>query len=206
MAEPERREHAALQKSYFDRKVEYFMQPVPAEVERRTRAIVEAAGLAGGSRVLDVATGVGVLIPHILERGVKAGNLMGCDLSEQMLAGARARYPGVFFWLGDFLDFPRSLGPFDAIFFNACFGNFFDQRSVIDTAVHLADRGGRIVISHPMGSGFVAALHKSEPEIVPHLLPAEDKLSEWARDFRLQLETFRDEPDLYLAILRKSPQ
>lgn len=202
MPEDERRTHAELQRAYFDARAFIFTQPVPADVEKRTLRIIESACLSPGSRVLDVATGAGVLIPHFLAAGVRPEDITGCDLSKNMLSEASNRYPGVRFWQGDFLDFPGLPGAFQAIFFNACLGNFYNQEEVMARAAFLLASGGRIVISHPMGAGFVAQLHRAEPEIVPHLLPEAGQLLDWATLFSLVLETFVDEEALYIAVLK----
>lgn len=203
MSDQERQAHDELEKAYFDELVEFFKRPIPEQVQKRTRAIVEAAKLNESSRVLDVGTGVGVLIDHILNSGVPHSNIVGCDLSVRMLAEARVRYPGVKFWQGDFLDLPAEYGPFNTVLINACFGNFLDQSAVIARAAQFLAPGGRIVISHPMGNRFVEALHASEPEIVPHPLPERETLASWALSFALALELFRNDQDLYIAILRR---
>jgi ubiquinone/menaquinone biosynthesis C-methylase UbiE len=84
MSEIERRAHAELQRKYFDKLAYGFTQPIPADVEERTRRIVRAAKLHDESRVLDVATGTGVLIAHFVAAGVNANNIAGCDLSAHM--------------------------------------------------------------------------------------------------------------------------
>lgn len=201
MPKDKRQAHADLQRSYFDLKINIFKLPIPEDVQARTHRIIEASAVSSGCRVLDVGTGIGVLVAHFLAAGVTPADIVGCDLSERMLAEARQRYPGVTFWQGDFLDFPSSAGPFDAVFFNACFGNFYDQDSVITKAVSLLDGGGRIVISHPMGARFVAQLNAHEPEIVPHLLPGHERLSKWCKQHDLTLSHWVDERDLYIARL-----
>jgi len=62
---------------------------------------------------------------------------------------------------------------------------------------------GRIVISHPMGAGFVKRLNETEPEIVPHLLPSREILNDWAATFALTPELFRNQSDLYTAVLKR---
>jgi SAM-dependent methyltransferase len=201
MPEDESKAHAEQQRAYFDQRTFVFAQPIPAAVQKRTRTIVEAAGLDSQARVLDVGTGIGVLVPHFLSQGVRPQNITGCDLSPNMLHEARRRYPDVRFWQGDFLEFPSDFGTFDAIFFNACFGNFYDQGKVLEKAAALLSGDGSLVISHPMGARFVAQLRAAEPEIVPHCLPGRQVLLEWATGLGLILDTFVDEADLYIAIL-----
>ena len=106
MDERSRLKHNAEQARYFDTRVDLFQQPIPDSIQDRARSIVRTARLDKNSTVLDVGTGLGVLIPYLLEQGVLAENIVGCDLSRSMLAVARSRFPSVRFWQGDFLDFP----------------------------------------------------------------------------------------------------
>ena len=205
-----RLKHNAEQARYFDTRVDLFQQPIPGPIQDRTRSIVRVARLDRNATVLDVGTGVGVLIPYLLEQGVLAENIVGCDLSRSMLAVARSRFPSVRFWQGDFLELPPRGGnendldrrlSFTAIFFNACFANLIDSQAAIAQAARLLAPKGRIVISHPLGSGFVAALHAGEPDIVPNLLPVRGELERYASLNDLRVVRFEDEEDYYLAIL-----
>ncbi len=104
----DRQRHNRYQQRIFDTSVECFRQAIPADVEKRTEQIVAAANLGAGDRVLDVGTGIGVLIPYIQRCGV--GRIVGCDLSAAMLSEAQERYPNVRFWCGDVVDIPREMG------------------------------------------------------------------------------------------------
>ena len=206
-----RLKHNAEQARYFDTRVDLFQQPIPDSIQDRARSIVRAARLDKNTTVLDVGTGLGVLIPYLLEQGVLADNIVGCDLSRSMLAVARSRFPSVRFWQGDFLDLPqrgwdennlKGRCSFTAIFFNACFANLFDSEAAVAQAARLLAPKGRIVISHPLGSGFVAALHAGQPDIVPNLLPKRGELERYAGSNELRIDRFEDEDDYYLAILK----
>ena len=196
--------HAEAQREYFRSRISVFLQPIPEEILARTRKIAESAGLNEGSQVLDVGTGTGALIVHFLELGVKQANITGVDLSEEMLKNARERFPEVNFVRADILDADTVIGKanqFDAVFFNACFGNIFDQKLAMAKTNALLRSGGSIIISHPLGKRFVKALHDSDPEIVPHFLPERDLLNIWSKELNMQLAEFIDEPDFYLARL-----
>lgn len=45
-------------------------------------------------------------------------------------------------------------GPFDAIFYNAVFGNLLDEHAGLTKACFLLRPGGHIVISHPLGRAW----------------------------------------------------
>jgi ubiquinone/menaquinone biosynthesis C-methylase UbiE len=201
---PQKQEHIEYQRQFFDSHCEYFRQPIPAEIEERTRLIVKAAGLSADSTVVDVGTGTGVLIKHFFEAGVLPQNITGCDLSSNMLQEARERYPGVNFRQGDFVEFDGASDSADAVFFNACFGNILDQDRALQTAMRITKPGGVIVISQPLGNAFLEGLRDQYPQLVLTLMPAKEKLDEWAQRLQLTLDFIRDEPDFYLAVFRKS--
>jgi hypothetical protein len=53
---------------------------------------------------------------------------------------------------------PPLQGPFDAIFFNAVFGNLFDQHVALTKACFLLRPGGYVVVSHPLGKAWLEQL------------------------------------------------
>lgn len=205
----DRQPHIEMQSHYFDDKAEIFVQPIPEDIQELTKSIVQSARLARDAKVLDVGTGAGVLVGHFLEEGLSRDNIVGCDLSTEMLRNAESRYPEVTFWQGDIVDLagsvgsqlPEGLQSFDAIFFNACFGNMWDQEETLKAALRLLVPGGKIVISHPLGSKFVDSLHRHEPHIVPHLLPDYELASVWRDRLGFEVEHFEDRGDFYLVIL-----
>jgi ubiquinone/menaquinone biosynthesis C-methylase UbiE len=198
-------QHLEYQKQYFDANCDFFRQPIPAEVEAKTLRIVTAAQLDKDSKVLDVGTGMGALIKHFLESGVSEDNITGCDLSARMLEEAKQRYPRVRFWLGDISEFDSPPKTFDAVFFNACFGNIFDRERALEVAAGLLKDGGKIVISHPLGNHFVKELQESNSDLVLTLMPDRQLLLRWCEELPLELSVFCDEPDFYLSILRRKP-
>ncbi len=197
-----RQAHEAYQAGVFDREVEVFREAPPPEVLAKLERVVDAAPLGPGRRVLDVGTGTGVLLPFIAARGVT--DLTACDVSEKMIAEAAARHPDVRFWHGDVASLPPSAHGFDAVFFNAVFGNLWNQEETLRATAGRLAPGGRIVVSHALGAAFVEMLHQRDPRMVPHLLPDEPTLQRWCTSHPpLVLERYTDDPDFYLAVLRR---
>ena len=178
--------HNARQASTFDEASTFFAsaEATPPEVvpAMQSIALSVADNLGEGARVLDVATGTGALLPFYEEQRVDLRRVVGVDLSGDMLAFARKRFPVSTFVQADFLDLEQEDvgGGFDAIVFNACFANLYDQAAAIRHAASLLNEGGRVFISHPLGSEFVRQLHASDPGVVPHVLPDEAALGEMA--------------------------
>jgi ubiquinone/menaquinone biosynthesis C-methylase UbiE len=203
-SEEQKIEHLEYQRRYFDRHCDVFKQPIPEEIEERTRKIVRSANLGEKSRVLDVGTGMGVLIKHFLEEGVSENNVTGCDLSANMLAEAKKRFPKANFWQGDIGVFPtETASNFDAVFFNACFGNIFGQARAIEVAAKVLRTGGRIIISHPLGNEFVQKLKNQDQNLILTLLPDRDGLLQLIDGLDLSIEKLIDESGFYLAVLLK---
>eukprot|EP00980_Cylindrotheca_fusiformis_P005213 scaffold1118_cov135-Cylindrotheca_fusiformis.AAC.11 len=135
-------------------------------------------------RILDVACGTGVLWEFLINEASKASldlTITGVDLSPSMVAYAseRAQEPSsgpndasvhsINVVESDVISFCRNLTDstsFDGVILNACFGNFFKPRKVLE-----ALPGDKIYISHPLGSGFVRDLHLKDPKTVPNQLP-----------------------------------
>jgi SAM-dependent methyltransferase len=194
-----RSDHNARQAAIFNRAVEFFLRPIPAEIEERTARIVAAAALAPAARVLDVGSGVGVLIRHLQAGG--ASHIVACDLSEQMLANARERHgDAIEYYLGDIIDFPGGTEPFDAVFFNAVFGNVYDPYGALSRARALLRVGGKVILSHPMGRAWHTRLREQNPEMVPRDLPDREETERLFERTRFDLRTAIDEPDIYLMV------
>lgn len=114
----------------------------------RLQAIAAAGNLQPGTRVLDVGTGAGVLLPFFEEQGVAQRDIVGVDVSPSMLAVARRRYPQAGYWEGDVADYrlPPGEEEFGAVFFNAVFGNLYDGQAALEAVGRVTRRGARVVI------------------------------------------------------------
>ena len=78
------------------------------------REALQRAGLTGGMRLLDVATGTGLMIKAALELGVAPAQVVGVDPSKGMLAENRRRHP-VTLLEGNGEALPCAAGAFDFV-------------------------------------------------------------------------------------------
>ncbi len=196
-----RQQHNRYQREIFDAQVDVFSQVIAKDIQDRTRRIVAAADLRPDNRVLDVGTGIGVLIPDFRFFGVT--DIVGCDISMAMLAEAQLRFPEIDFWCGDVIDLPQKFGSFDGVFFNAMFGNVCNQRQTLEAIRPRLTVNGRIIISHPMGASFQARLARDNSSLVPHRLPDRKRLNALIGGLALQIHHFYDEDPLYLCCLKQ---
>ena len=197
-----RAEHDRRQAEVFDRVSDAFEEPIPEDIMGRLETIVASAGIKEGDAVLDVGTGTGVLIPLILK--FKPSRVVGCDLSAEMLGRARSKFGDkVSFVQRDIVDLRHEAGQFNIVFCNAMFGNVYDQQEAVATISSLMADGGRLVISHPMGKGFLKELSLKSTAFRIKELPNRVRLESLLEPQGLTLIDFTDDPNLYIGIAEK---
>jgi hypothetical protein len=61
---------------------------------------------------------------------------------------------------------------------------------------------GRLVVSHPLGKAFISSLKNSMPFTLDDF-PEEPEASALLKPFGFEIETFIDEPELYILVALK---
>jgi SAM-dependent methyltransferase len=101
--------------------------------------LLDAAGVDGQTRLLDIATGPGYVAARASKRGAR---VLGVDLSVQMLDRARRAHPHVEFKEGDAENLPVPSASFDAVVANFCLLHVGrPERMASEVARALAPRG-----------------------------------------------------------------
>jgi demethylmenaquinone methyltransferase/2-methoxy-6-polyprenyl-1,4-benzoquinol methylase len=111
----------------------------------RARA-ADLAALGLGDRALDVATGTGDLAIELAGRVGPAGEVVGSDFSEEMLALARAKDPRLRWEWANALELPYGDDSFDAATVGFGARNFSDLERGIAEMARVVRPGGRVVI------------------------------------------------------------
>ena len=116
---------------------------------RWRRAMVRALDPAAGDRVLDVATGTGMVAAELVRRS--GCSVVGVDQSEQMLAGARARVAGdprlrerITLEQGEAETLPFGDESFDALTFTYLLRYVDDPAQTMRELARVVKPGGRI--------------------------------------------------------------
>lgn len=107
-------------------------------------ALLDAAGVRDGVRVLDVATGAGYIAAAAAERGARA---IGIDFSMAQVQTARERHPDVRFEHADAEALPFDSGSFDAVVsgFGVC--HLPDPDRALGEALRVLRHGGRVAFT-----------------------------------------------------------
>ncbi|WP_062262021.1 class I SAM-dependent methyltransferase [Endozoicomonas arenosclerae] len=180
---------------------EFISEALRKRLERLVDSGLGERGLKSGFRILDVGAGCGALTDVFLAKNPSA-DITAVDLSENMLKVLSSRYPSVKIVREDILKFSSPVD-FDSVWFNACFGNLFDPAQVLRHISAQMTYGAKLHISHPMGRAFQKGLHRKYPDVVPHLLPAnEEEAVKLVKGTGLVVEQMVDEKQLYLLSFR----
>jgi SAM-dependent methyltransferase len=156
----------------------YDDQPLSFHV-RFGRRSVEHAQLRRGDHVLDVACGSGSSLLPAAEQVGPDGRVLGVDVSDRLLALARAKaeqvgLDNVELRVGDMRELDLAARSFDAVLL--VFGLFMvpDMQGLIRGLWELVKPGGRLMITvwargllEPAYSAFFDAVGARDPELVP---------------------------------------
>ena len=188
------------QGNLFDKLYRIFEPPLPEGVPERLEKIVSHGKITEGDTVLDVGTGTGILIPII--KKYKPGRIHACDLSETMVEQLSKHYPYVETIVADVRDLRLPDSSIDVVFINACYPNIVDKAGAFSKISRMMKAEGRMVISHPLGKAFILSLIDAIPfplDEFPEALEADALL----KPFGFEIETFIDEPKLYILVATK---
>jgi SAM-dependent methyltransferase len=202
VSEEEIRRINRLQRNTFDELYRLFEPPLPEGVPERLERIVAHGKIKTGDTVLDVGTGTGILIPIISK--YDPGRIYACDLSEAMLEQLGGKkFPNVETILADVRDLRLPGESVDAVFINACYPNIVDTTGAFRNLGRMMTPEGRMVVSHPLGKSFIHSLSAATPFPLDEF-PDRPDAQGLFKPFGFEIETFIDEPELYILVASKS--
>ncbi len=132
-------EHTGWQK-IVDQYDQYFTELTAQTIH----PLLDVAGVRAGMRVLDVATGPGLVAAAAAARGAK---VLGLDFAAGQVALARRKYPAVEFIEGDAENLTFPAGSFDAVLINFGMLHFPNPEKALAGAAHVLKSGGRVAFT-----------------------------------------------------------
>lgn len=110
-------------------------------------ALLDAARLAPGQTLLDLASGPGVLAQAALPRVAPAGRVVACDLAEDILAAGRCACDKIIYAAADAEALPFQEGTFDRVLCGLGLMFFPDERLALAEMRRVLRPRGRLALS-----------------------------------------------------------
>jgi len=191
--------------AYFDERAETWDETVAEKDAGKLGLLAARLGLKPGGVVLDVGTGTGVLVPHILGQLGSGGTVVGVDLARGMLrrAAAKGFGPRVVLLQTDITLTPLRAETCDAVICYSSFPHFRDKPAALRELWRVLRPGGVLAIAHTSGREHINGRHARVPMLKDDRLPAEDEMQLLLTAAGFSHVGVEDRPDSYLVIARK---
>jgi len=136
------------QKDFFNR-ICYEWASHPDSNRESIDEMMDCFGIKGDEKILDVATGIGVLIPSYVKR-LTTGTVFGVDYTPNMIKLAKERYengdyPNVHFREQNIFTLEEK-DEYDMIVCYSCFPHFLDHDGAVRILSEALRSGGRFIV------------------------------------------------------------
>lgn len=172
----------------------------------KIRYILSFLGIKKGSKVLDVGTGTGVLIPHIWKQVGNKGEITAIDISEKMIEVAQRKYSyeNVKFLCSDVLKVDFKSEYFDFVVCYSVFPHFYRKQLAIDIMSKYLKKGGKFIICHSQSREAINNLHKKTSEAVAEdNLPSATIIKNFLENANMKLINIIDNDEMFVVISEK---
>lgn len=167
-------------RAYFEERADVWDEMMPADLADALRRLLSpyVPLLRRATRVLEIGTGTGALIPHLAAH-VDPARLVSVDLAHAMLAQARARCAGAQAVQADVHHLPfapgRDARGFSLVICHNSFPHYADKPRALSEFRRALQPGGTLLILHNLPRAKVNAIHhRVGGPIAGHLLPPAD--------------------------------
>ena len=192
---------------FFDQLAETWEdQSFPPETRKRVADLIETFGIQKGERVLDVATGTGILHPYLLQAVGDTGHVFAFDYSLKMLQQAKKKPFGANLncFQASAMAIPLSAETCDTCVCFAAFPHFADQLKALQEMARIAKNGAAIYIAHLMSRDELLQHHGNHTPVAGDTVPEATDLRRMCQAAGLTDPHITDKPGLYLAQASKT--
>ena len=151
--------HCQSTKEYFD-SVANKWDTMCHHNSQKISAILTLANIEKNSRILDIATGTGVLIPHLLK--AEQSEVIAIDLSELMIAQAQKNHTDhrIQFEVANFYEFNQT--GFDFAIAYSAYPHFLDKEAFVRHLAESLNHQGRFMIAHSESKETINGRHSGD--------------------------------------------
>ena len=171
--------------------------------EDKMEAILDAARIGEGCRVLDVACGTGVMVNFCLRRNV--ASIDGIDISPAMIDICQGKYIAdervrLVCADAELYDFDKR---YDCVLVFNAFPHFPDPQGLVSHLARFVEPGGTVTIAHDMGRKQLDSHHSGAASAVSHGMMHEDDVVALF-DSRFAVHVRVSTPDLFIVSATKA--
>ena len=170
--------------------------------QHKIDAIMNAAGIDKGVRVLDVACGTGVLFEDYLARAVDM--IVGVDFSPEMVRIARRKFPQSHITVQcTDIEEAQFDTDFDCCMIYNALPHFINPRQLIAHLAACIKPGGRLCIAHSMSREALIQHHAGPAEVISQPLPELEGLCAIIQPFFACDKAISDDEKVIIAGVRR---
>lgn len=170
---------------------------------KKVEYILDLVDIQAGSRILDVGTGTGILIPSLYKRVTGSGKIKAVDMAEKMIEVARKKnsFENVVFECKDILKKDNDEEYYDYIICYSMFPHFHCKEEAVEKLSRKLKRGGKLTICHSQSREAINKLHKRVDDTVKEdNLPEMEKLEQYFSESGLEVVEQVDNQDMFVVI------
>ena len=193
-------------RDYFNEKAVIWDSYASETDKNKLARMVKRLGLKPGMTVLDIGTGTGVFLPHLLKTIGKTGKVIALDIAEKMLIQAQGKgFAGkITFLCADVEDIPLQTETCDAVVCYSSFPHFQNKLKALQEMKRVLKKGGCVFICHTSGRGAINSIHQNIPLLHHDILPDGATMKKLLKTAGFSEIRVEDEADSYFAVGRKA--
>lgn len=174
--------------------------------EEKINTLLSKLNITDNSKVLDIGTGTGVLIPFLKSLNPN-GYIKGVDISSEMLNVAREKFRNIEKVSFELVDVENDVinETYDSIVLYSMFPHLKDKTNTIKKLVEKnLEKSGQLIIAHSNSRDFLNNMHKEKNECVSEdrLIPVIEQRCLFEKAGLKVVDAFEDNEIYYLVIKR----
>ncbi|UOW66614.1 class I SAM-dependent methyltransferase [Paraclostridium bifermentans] len=174
--------------------------------EEKINTLLSKLNITDNSKVLDIGTGTGVLIPFLKSLNPN-GYIKGVDISSEMLNVAREKFRNIEKVSFELVDVENDVinETYDSIVLYSMFPHLKDKTNTIKKLVEKnLGKSGQLIIAHSNSRAFLNHMHKEKNECVSEdrLIPVIEQRCLFEKAGLKVVDAFEDNEIYYLVIKR----
>lgn len=169
--------------------------------------ILDLVNIQHGDKILDVGTGTGIMIPFMISKTGKAGEVTAIDVADKMIEAAKSKHnhENVNFIVGDVFNLDLPTEHFNIIMCYSVFPHFEYKLTAIEKLGRFLKPGGKIAICHSQSRDEINHMHKnSSPVVSRDYLPDTDTIKGYFSRYNFNTVANIDNKRMFVLIGQKS--